>query len=84
MRGRLLPSSLTAFHAFRPVTVSRNYPKSAIMATNSAPAATPEVSRGLFIVVEGLDKAGKSTQCLKLSKNLELEGKRNEVIRFPG
>jgi len=54
------------------------------MAANIPAGAASTVARGLFIVVEGLDKAGKSTQCIKLAKNLEMEGKRNEIIRFPG
>jgi dTMP kinase len=46
-------------------------------------AALDRAERGLFIVVEGLDKAGKSTQCSKLARNLEMEGHRTEILRFP-
>jgi thymidylate kinase len=30
--------------------------------------------RGIFVVVEGLDKAGKSSQCEKLAQNAESLG----------
>jgi hypothetical protein len=40
--------------------------------------------RGLFIVVEGLDKAGKSTQCSRLSLNLQEAGHEAHSMRFPG
>jgi dTMP kinase len=40
--------------------------------------------RGLFIVVEGLDKAGKSTQCARLVANLERHGHKVCAMRFPG
>ncbi|KAI9847941.1 MAG: Thymidylate kinase [Sclerophora amabilis] len=41
-------------------------------------------SRGTLVVVEGLDKAGKSTQCARLVKNLENLGKPVRHLRFPG
>ena len=40
--------------------------------------------RGALIVVEGLDRAGKSTQCLRLVKHLNECGFPAELIRFPG
>jgi dTMP kinase len=40
--------------------------------------------RGLFIVIEGLDKAGKSTQCARLAANLENAGQKVCAMRFPG
>lgn len=40
--------------------------------------------RGLFIVVEGLDKAGKSTQCERLAENILKTGKPVQSMRFPG
>lgn len=41
--------------------------------------------RGLFIVFEGVDRAGKSTQC-EMLKNYFLDNKKQEVekIGFPG
>lgn len=38
---------------------------------------------GLFIVFEGLDKTGKSTQCKKLQANLNNLNIINELITFP-
>lgn len=40
--------------------------------------------RGAFIVLEGLDRSGKSTQCLKLVDNLNKAGLKAKGIRFPG
>lgn len=40
--------------------------------------------RGALIVVEGLDRAGKSSQCEKLRERLTQEGNQVKYIRFPG
>ena len=40
--------------------------------------------RGKLIVFEGLDKAGKSTQCTRLVENLEKDNVAVKYIRFPG
>ena len=40
--------------------------------------------RGLLIVFEGLDRAGKTTQCECLCKNLESQGHKVKRMRFPG
>jgi hypothetical protein len=40
--------------------------------------------RGAFIVLEGLDRSGKSTQCLKLVDNLNKAGLKAKGMRFPG
>ncbi|KAL8942504.1 MAG: hypothetical protein Q9216_001648 [Gyalolechia sp. 2 TL-2023] len=39
--------------------------------------------RGALIVIEGLDRAGKSTQCEKLSQALQKEGRLIKCMRFP-
>ncbi|KAI9850966.1 MAG: Thymidylate kinase [Thelocarpon superellum] len=39
--------------------------------------------RGALIVVEGLDRAGKSTQCGLLVKNLEARGHDVRYVKFP-
>lgn len=39
--------------------------------------------RGALIVVEGLDRAGKSTQCRLLAENLEKAGHKVKHMRFP-
>ncbi|CAE6479592.1 unnamed protein product [Rhizoctonia solani] len=40
--------------------------------------------RGAFIVIEGLDRSGKSTQCARMVSRIEGEGKPVKSIKFPG
>lgn len=40
-------------------------------------------ARGALIVFEGLDKAGKSTQCAQLARSLEEQGHAVQSLRFP-
>lgn len=40
-------------------------------------------SRGALIVIEGLDRAGKSTQCEKLVQFFEKGGRLVKHMRFP-
>ncbi|KAL8961412.1 MAG: hypothetical protein Q9193_002031 [Seirophora villosa] len=40
-------------------------------------------TRGALIVIEGLDRAGKSTQCEKLVQALEQQGRSVKHMRFP-
>lgn len=42
------------------------------------------VSRGAFIVIEGLDRSGKTTQVKMLEAELSKSGKKVKVLRFPG
>ncbi|CAE6449222.1 unnamed protein product [Rhizoctonia solani] len=39
--------------------------------------------RGAFIVIEGLDRSGKSTQCARMVSRIEGEGKPVKAIKFP-
>lgn len=41
-------------------------------------------SRGALIVVEGLDRAGKSSQCERLLRGLLDANYKAKYIRFPG
>ncbi len=41
-------------------------------------------SRGAFIVLEGCDRVGKSTQVLRLLEALTEAGVPNKVLKFPG
>ena len=51
-------------------------------------AATAEwkhpVPRGAFIAVEGLDRAGKTTQVKRLCDKLYAQGHNIKTLRFPG
>jgi dTMP kinase len=50
----------------------------------SAGPSTSQRQRGTLIVVEGLDRAGKSSQCEILNNNLSSIGHNVNYIRFPG
>jgi dTMP kinase len=41
-------------------------------------------SRGAFIVIEGLDRAGKTTQVKRLCDALYASGRNVKRLRFPG
>jgi GTPase SAR1 family protein len=41
-------------------------------------------ARGAFIVIEGLDRAGKTTQVKRLCDKLYAQGHNIKTIRFPG
>ena len=41
-------------------------------------------SRGALIVIEGIDRSGKSTQCLKLEQSLKNAGHQVKALKFPG
>lgn len=45
-------------------------------------SATP--ARGLFIVLEGLDRSGKTTQVARLEQSIKAQGKTCRVQKFPG
>ena len=45
--------------------------------------AAQQQPRGAFIVFEGADRAGKSTQCQKLVEHLRASGVAAELWRFP-
>lgn len=40
--------------------------------------------RGKLIVLEGLDRAGKTTQCQMLVEALQKDGHKVKFMRFPG
>ncbi len=42
------------------------------------------MKRGIFVVFEGVDRSGKSTQCAKLKEKLEQLGQNIIQLRFPG
>ncbi|KAI5304374.1 Thymidylate kinase [Ascosphaera atra] len=49
----------------------------------SASSISNAIRRGALLVVEGLDRAGKSTQCAILTKLLQEKGHKAKYIRFP-
>lgn len=40
--------------------------------------------RGAFIVIEGLDRSGKTTQVKRLCDKLYSQGRNIKTLRFPG
>lgn len=42
------------------------------------------MGRGKLVVFEGLDRAGKSTQCERLVEALQRDGMSVQSLRFPG
>ena len=42
------------------------------------------MSRGALVIVEGLDRSGKSTQCRLLGQRLNELGHKTKLLRFPG
>ena len=49
----------------------------------SAVAASKPPQRGTFVVFEGVDRAGKSTQCKLLAEGLRKRGREATLINFP-
>lgn len=47
-------------------------------------ASEKAASRGTFIVIEGLDRSGKTTQVKRLEAELAGAGRKVKAIRFPG
>ena len=51
----------------------------------SAPTSAPtKCERGAFIVLEGLDRSGKTTQVKLLEQRFVEEGRPVKTMRFPG
>lgn len=51
-----------------------------IVSTMNGATAT----RGALIVIEGLDRSGKSTQCQRIIQSLTLKGYPVKAMKFPG
>lgn len=64
------------------VPAAGNGPSSSGSAASTSTSSSSS-QRGAFIVFEGLDRSGKSTQCLKLVDNLNKSGVKAKGIRFP-
>ena len=50
----------------------------------SVPPIAFKMSRGAFIVIEGLDRSGKSTQSARLLERLQATSKPVQLLKFPG
>ena len=62
---------------------SQSGPSTTTTTTQNA-GPEPDVARGALIVVEGLDRSGKTTQVKLLEQRFVEMGKRVKVMRFPG
>ncbi|RSM05668.1 hypothetical protein CEP52_006159 [Fusarium oligoseptatum] len=51
--------------------------------TGTSPAPAAAAARGAFIVLEGLDRSGKTTQVKLLEQRFVEEGSKVKVMRFP-
>jgi dTMP kinase len=60
---------------------SINEPATAAISSTGRAANEP---RGAFIVLEGLDRSGKTTQVKLLEQRFVEAGKKVKVMRFPG
>lgn len=49
-----------------------------------AVAQSEAAPRGAFIVLEGLDRSGKTTQVKLLERKIVESGRRVQMMRFPG
>jgi adenylylsulfate kinase-like enzyme len=56
----------------------------AFTSTRQRVASTEIMTRGAFIVVEGLDRSGKSTQTAALCDRIASLGKSVKLYKFPG
>ena len=77
------------FLAFTPIKrypIFSTYVQMAATSADEYPRQEPTkpVARGAFIVVEGLDRAGKTTQVKKLCDKLYASGRNIKTLRFPG
>lgn len=56
----------------------------AVASTVGAQGGEEQVARGAFVVLEGLDRSGKTTQVKLLQSRLIEAGRRVQLMRFPG
>lgn len=57
---------------------------SALTGSDNVPSASPGTPRGALIVLEGLDRSGKTTQVKLLEQRFVELGKKVRLMRFPG
>ena len=82
-RGDCFALRFTSDFAFHCISLSSTeYLRALILVLNCIRMASSR--RGALIVVEGLDRAGKSSQCECLRDSLLKSGHSVKYIRFPG
>ncbi len=54
------------------------------MASTQTEAAPAAVVRGALVVLEGLDRSGKTTQVKQLEQRFTEQGRPVKAMRFPG
>jgi hypothetical protein len=82
LRRRSETSIALAPHASSPI---RDFLYDSTPTTNSPPSLLySTMTKGKLIVFEGLDRAGKTTQCQMLVEALQKEGQSVMFMRFPG
>lgn len=77
---------VAAPHRQRVIGLRSRFPPMTAAASSSSTATGDgqPPKRGAFIVLEGVDRCGKSTQVVKLVERLQAQGFAAEAIRFPG
>lgn len=73
-------ASVTVHKWARCIPSARRQP---ITSQAASSAMAQQQARGAFIVFEGADRAGKSTQCQMLVEHLQAQGVAAELWRFP-
>lgn len=53
------------------------------LASAALSSTTPPKKRGAFIILEGLDRSGKTTQCKLLEQRFVEAGRPVKMMRFP-
>lgn len=78
----LTPSASSALGSTTPVISTVG--DATIPSTVGAQGGEEQVARGAFVVLEGLDRSGKTTQVKLLQSRLIEAGRRVQLMRFPG
>lgn len=83
--GASLPSaSSSALGPSSTTPVISTVGDSAVPSTVGTQVGEEQVARGAFVVLEGLDRSGKTTQVKLLQSRLIEAGRRVQLMRFPG
>ena len=83
LSARRLFSALTVFLSLSFLTALPFGIKKAAAALSTRALSMSSLKRGAFILLEGIDRCGKSTQAAKLTELLQTGAGQAEFIRFP-